>query len=184
MDKDLEKMLEADAQNEATAVDLAAIYKLVARQLKLEGELDALEAKKKEVTKALNKVRDEELPQAMKSVKLTTVVTDDGHKVDVKEELTASVPAKRKEEIISKLREMGHGDMVTNTITISVGKGDDNKAPIIMAEAEKIGLTALRAEDVNTGTLKAMIRDRLDKGETVDLPFFGAHLVRRAKISQ
>jgi hypothetical protein len=181
---DISKMLEDDAGAEASTSDLSLITELVKTQVMLEGNLARLAAETKEITAQLNNVRDVQLPDTMKAVGLSQFVTDDGLKVDVKDELTCSVPAKRKAEIIQRLRDWGHDGIISNEFIIKVDKGDDNKVGVLVAQLEELGLEGARVENVNTTTLKALLNDRLGKGEDTDLSFFGAFKVRRAKISQ
>lgn len=170
-------LLEDDA---GVVGNLTEIMALAKRQLELEGEVDILEQQLKEKKKVLLNISDRELPAAMAGV--SRVQLDDGREVSVKEELTASVPKKRKHEIVEKLREWGAGDMIANTLTVQIDKGADEKAQDLYRVAADMGFVPKRDETVNTGSLKAYLKKRLEDGEDTDLQFFGAHIIKRAKI--
>lgn len=163
---------------------LKSISDLALTHIRLSGEADKVRAQLKVITDQIEKIEGTELPAAMQAAQMESFSLATGQKVTVKEELTCSVPAKRKAEVIAKLRADGHDDLITNEITVDVARGQDNLAGDLMGVAQDKGLLAKRAENVNTASLKKLLREQLDAGVTVDLPFYGAFLLRRAKISQ
>lgn len=177
----LAELAAAAGPNEA---QLSNISRLVALQRTYEGDVDALEAKLKDAKAKLNKVRDTDLPEAMKAAKTKLFVTDDGKKVELKDEMTISIPKKRLSEILEKLREWDFADLIQNSLTCTLEKGQDNVAAQLQAAAEELGLTMERSETVNSGSVKKILSDKMKAGEDVDLGFFGAFNVTRAKITE
>lgn len=110
---DLMQELEDAGQEETQTVDLSAITALAEKQVSLEGEVDRLESLLKEKKAELNKIALDELPAAMQAAGMANFALLTGQKVSVKEEMTISVPKKRKDEILDKVREMGYGDLIT-----------------------------------------------------------------------
>jgi len=163
---------------------LNKVAELATVQIKLEGELDRAEKKVKDIKVKLIKVSNEQLPEAMAEAKLAEFKLESGQTVSIKEELTCSVPAKRRAEIIAKLREDRFDELILNIVEIDFDKGQDNLAGDVLGHAEELGLLAKRTEKVHTASLKKYLREKLNKGEEVDLSFFGAFLLRHSKIKQ
>lgn len=184
MSNELLEQLKADAGEGPSDDKIASISRLAQEYIKAEGEVDRLEKQLKAAKSRFDNIRDKLLPEAMDNAQTKGFTLQDGRKLSLGEEMTCSVPAKRKAEILKKLREDGHGDLISNVLTVEIDKGKDNKAAALEDEAKKLGFTPEREESVNTGTLKALLKKRVEDGEDVDLSFFGAHLVRRAKIKQ
>lgn len=197
MTKSKEDLLaELEDTEVAGEAELLTVSNLVALQITREAVVSRLEAELKEAKKELLDISDTKLPEAMKNARTKKFVTDDGATVEVKEELTISLPKKRNDEIIAKLVAWDFGDLVANTLTCDIEKGKDNLAGEIMAKAAEIGLEMTRSKSVNAGSVKKVLKDRIKdcaegkkdaKGkplEAVDLTFFGAFEVTRAKITQ
>lgn len=184
MDKELLEQMKRDAGEGPADGDLATISRLAQEYIKAEGEVDRLEKQLKAAKTRFDGIRDKHLPEAMDNAGVKAFTLTDGRKLSLKEELTCSVPAARKGEIVLKLRDLGHGDLISNVLTVEIDKGKDNMASALEAEAINLGFKPSRDESVNTGTLKALLREKIENGDEVDLGFFGAHLVRRAKIKQ
>lgn len=184
MSNELLEQMKIDAGQGPSDAALSSISSLAQQYMTAEGEVDRLEKQLKSAKSRFDNIRDKLLPEAMDNAQVKEFVLTDGRKVKLKDEMTCSVPAKRKGEIMAKLREDGHGDLISNVLTVEIDKGKDNMAAALEDEAKKLGFTPEREESVNTGTLKALLKSRVDNGEDVDLPFYGAFVVRRATIKQ
>lgn len=182
MSEELLKELEGAAGPDVE--QLTTIANLMALQIVREGAVAKLEAELKEAKTSLNDIRDKQLPDIMKNAKCKLYVDDEGRKLELKDEMTISLPKKRLDEIIKKMREWGFEDLVSNVLTCTLEKGQDNMAGAIMGEAEKLGLSMTRTENIAAGSVKKVIKDKRKDGEDVDLTFFGAFEVMRAKITQ
>lgn len=180
----------------ASDSDLLAISKLMDLQIERMGRVDKLKVELDTANTELLDVSDRLLVDALKNARTKLHVNDNGAKVELTEKMTLSLPKKRLDEIIEKLRSWGYKDLVSNTLICTVEKGQDNLAGELMAQAEKLGLEMVRSEAVNTGSVKKILKDRMsdhangkkDKQgkdiEAIDLTFWGAFEVRRAKITQ
>ena len=168
----------------ATDAQLHSISQLMALQIVREGEVKKLEILLQTAKEDLNQIRDKDLPDLMKAARCKLYLDDEGRKLELKDELTMKLPKIRHTEILEKLREWGQGGIITNVLSCELTKGQDNLAGDLMGHASKLGLEMTKAEAVSTATVKALIRTKLRAGEEVDLPFFGAFNVTRAKITQ
>lgn len=184
MSDDLLEQMKRDAGEGPSDDKIAGISRLAAEYLTAEGEVDRLEKQLKAAKSRFDNIRDKLLPEAMDNAQTKGFTLHDGRKLTLGEEMTCSVPEKRKQEILKKLRDDGRGDLISNVLSVEIDKGKDNMAGDLEAQARELGFEPERKESVNTGTLKALLKKLVEDGEEVDLGFYGAHLVRRAKIKQ
>lgn len=171
----------ADA-GEAPSTNLADVSALAMQQLKLEGEVAKLEADLKAKKKDLLKVSDFDLPAALKAANMTKLTLENGMEVAYKEDMKVSVTAPKKAHVLKMMKEWGHEASVTNTFTIDLGKGNDNAAKVLQGQAEEMGLTAVIAEDIATGTVKKVLKERAADGKNDELKDFGAFEFTRATV--
>lgn len=181
MSDDLMDELAADGEAQAST-NLADVAALARKQLELEAVVAKKEQELKDAKADLRKIQEGELPAALKAAGIPTFQLDNGMTVSYKEDLSVSVPKARKDAIIAKMKEWGYEANVSNTLTIDLGKGNDNAAKALQAQAEEMGVTATLAEDIPTGTVKKALRTRIDEGKNDDLAFFGAFSLTKATV--
>ena len=147
------------------------------------GRVDELEEQWKAEKKILRTLETETIPQAMSAANVTSVEFGDGKKAKVKDEMSISVPKSRLGEIIEKIREIGYGELISNEIVITLDKGNDNAATELMTKASEMGLDPERKENVNSTSLKKVLKERVGEGHGDDLAFFGATRYSKVTIS-
>ena len=104
--------------------------------------------------------------------------------VSLKPLINASIPPTRREEAYQWLRENDLDDIIKNDVIMSFGKGEDNMAGDIMYELEQRGMHPEKKTHIHSMTLKAFIRERVEKGVPIDLDLFGAYVARIADIKR
>ena len=104
--------------------------------------------------------------------------------VSLKPLINASIPPTRRDEAYQWLRENGRDDIIKNDVIMSFGKGEDNMAGDIMYELEQRGMHPEKKTHIHSMTLKAFIRERVEKGLPIDLDLFGAFVARTADIKR
>ena len=169
---------------EASQTDLALITTLAEQQTVLEGRVDILETLLKAAKKDLRAIQEGKLPTAMDEVGMKTFELIDGRSVEIKSDMKINVPKKRKGDIIEKVRGMGHGDLIKNRIIIDIGPGKDNVAQEVARYASELGVEAEQEEDINSMSLKKVLKDRKEAGKDDDLSFFGAFDFKQAIIKE
>lgn len=164
--------------------EYAMISNLAAKQVQLEKDLakleEDLEAKKKE----LNRVRDNDLPNALLEIGIQEVTLKSGHKISIKREAYASITEERQAACFAWLRDHGHGSIIKNLIYAEFGKGEDEKAIEAASVLAEAGFQPNQKESVHPQTLKAFIRELDEKGEEFPYETFGAFIVNRSKITK
>jgi vacuolar-type H+-ATPase subunit I/STV1 len=164
-------------------------------QLKnLEDEIQNAEqsiSKLKEQAKAISEF---EIPEMMKEMNITKLKLTDGESVEVKNFYSASLSqgkkesdsdyAARKQQAFTWLRNNGLGDIIKNDITVTFGKGEDNKAANYAVLARGQGYEPVQKEGVHTQTLKALVGERVESGLDVPSDLFKTYVGNRTKITR
>ena len=140
----------------------------VIRLQKLEDEIKQDEENLKLKKQKADKLSGEVIPEMMESMKLKTMKLADGSAIEVKEIYSATIPVARKDGAYNWLRENGLGDLIKNEITVSFGRGEDNKASDYANLAAENGYQPVQKLKVEHMTLKALFRERSEK--KLDLP--------------
>lgn len=105
-----------------------------------------------------------------------------GMTVTIKPIIHASIPEDRRDEAFGWLRSSGHEDIIKNDVTLSFGKGSDNVVKSLIADLEKQGYDPQHKVHVHPMTLKAFVREQLEKGAPINLDMFGAYVLNTAEI--
>ena len=176
---------EADAQ--AIAVEdnsLAAISALGRQAIMLEKDIEDLEAVIAEKKEALRNLTDERIPDALKEIGMVKFEMNDGSIVEVKPFYSASIPVDRRGEAYEWLRTHGYDDIIKNTVSVQFGRGEDDAAGELINSIRKQGLLPEQAEKIESQTLKAWVREMVEKGTEFPTELFGAYTGFKAKIKR
>lgn len=173
---------EAETGSAPDNTQLKLISELVAQQLDIEAAIAALDASLKEQNRRLRKVQESDLPQAMLAAGCKAYTTADGHSVTIKEDISASLAEGKKGPAIAWLRENGHGDLVSEEVYVAFGRGQEEEADQVASLIAQEGYTPTRRTNVNTATLKSLIRELRANGTDVPLETLGAYEWQKAII--
>ena len=108
----------------------------------------------------------------------------DGSEIAIKPVYSASIPKDRRDEAYDWLRENGFGDLVKNNVTVTFGRGEDEKAVEFQGLVRSNGFEPVQLEKVEPMTLKGWLRERVEAGDAVPLDLFGAYIANRATITR
>ena len=150
----------------------------------LEDEIaNAEESVKKLKEKALH-LSAVEIPAMMDEMQITKLKLKDGEAVEVKKIYGATIPKDKQEEAFEWLRNNGLGDVIKNDITVTFGRGEDNKAAEYANLARGNGFEPVQKIGVNPMTLKALVRERLESGQDVPADLFKPFEGNQTKITR
>ena len=173
-DTTLDKVQEGDMKNLSSLVkDLNQITLNINEK---EEELKALKLQK-------HKMSTEQIPSMMDEMGVQRLDVEN-LSVSLKPLINASIPPTRRDEAYQWLRDNGLDDIIKNDVIMSFGKGEDNMAGDIMYELEQRGMHPEKKTHIHSMTLKAFIRERVEKGLPIDLDMFGAFVARTADIKR
>lgn len=108
----------------------------------------------------------------------------DGVTVSRKMMVHASIPVDRREDAFSWLREQGLDDIIKNDVIVSFGKGEDNIAGDVVGMLEERGFEPSTKTHIHPSTLRAFVKERVEKGKPIDLDMFGAFVANTAEIKR
>ena len=145
-----------------------------------------LKEKEESISLLKHKIRDMEeriIPEMMQQAGVSLLKLKDGSTVEVKPFYAAKIPESRVEEAFSWLREKGFEDLIKNTVTASFGRGQDNQVSELIGVCEKFGFNYNKKEKVEPMTLKAFVREQVEKGKELPFDLFGVYIANKAKLT-
>mgnify|MGYP001191099387 CR=1 FL=1 len=129
------------------------------------------------------RIATEQIPMLMDEMGIERVDVD-GATVQLKPFVSASIPADRRQEAFAWLREHGLDDIIKNDVIVSFGRGEDNVAGDVMYDLEQKGFHPEKKTHIHAMTLKAFVKERVEKGLPIDLDMFGAYVARTADVKR
>ena len=183
--EDLQQMFVEDSPdqvNELANVD--NLSKHVLDLQRLESEIEKEEHLLKQKKARADKISAEVIPEIMDQMKLKTLKLQDGSAIEVKEIYGASIPVANREGAYKWLRDNDLGDLIKNEITVSFGRGEDNKANDYASLAEKNGYQPSQKMKVEPMTLKALYRERVESNQDLPSEHFNLFKGNKTKITR
>ena len=182
---DLTQQFEEDSPQQVNEIDnVQSLSNYVLQLQSLEDEVKVLEENLKRKKEAADKISEEVIPEIMENMKLKTLKLQDGSAIEVKEICGASIPIAKKEEAFKWLRDNDLGDLIKNEITVSFGRGEDNKANDYASLAEKNGYQPTQKMKVEPMTLKALYRERVEAKQDLPSEHFNLFKGNKTKITR
>ena len=137
------------------------------QQLKdLEDEIANAEDSVKKLKEKANIISQFEIPQMMEEMNIKKLKLKDGETVEVSHFYSASIVDQ--DAAFQWLRENGRGDIIKNDITVTFGRGEDNKAAQYAVLAKGQGFEPVQKVGVHPQTLKGVVRECNESG--IELP--------------
>ena len=138
-------------------------------------------SKLKEQAKTLSQF---EIPMMMEEMHITKLKLKDGESVEIKKIYGASIPQEHQEAAFTWLRDHDLGDIIKNDITVTFGRGEDNKASEYANLAQGQGYEPVQKIGVHPQTLKAVVRERLESGREMPSDLFKTYAGNSTKITR
>ena len=183
--EDLSQQFEADSPQQVNEIDnVNSLATYVIQLQSLEDEVKIMEDNLKRKKEAADKISEEVIPEIMEHMKLKTLKLQDGSAIEVKEIYGASIPVANREGAYKWLRDNDLGDLIKNEITVSFGRGEDNKANDYASLAEKNGYQPSQKMKVEPMTLKALYRERVESNQDLPSEHFNLFKGNKTKITR
>src|SRR6056300_931507 len=132
----------------------------------LEDEIFNAEETIKKLKEKANVISQFEIPQMMEEMNIKKLKLKDGETVEVSNFYSASIVDQ--DAAFQWLRENGRGDVIKNDITVTFGRGEDNKAAEYAVLAKGQGYEPVQKVGVHPQTLKGVVRECSESG--IELP--------------
>jgi hypothetical protein len=172
---------EGEALSNVDAGTTRTLSDLVRNLRRVEQEIEDTENHLKALKQQKHKLSVESIPALMDEMGVDRVDVD-GLTVNRKMLVHASIPVDRREEAYDWLRQNGLDDIIKNDISVSFGKGEDNMAGDVVGLLEERGFNPNKKTHIHPSTLKAFVKERVEKGKPIDLDMFGAFVANAAEI--
>ena len=179
-----EEMLDAaDALTEVDTGTTKSLSNLVRQVEELNKELDMAESHLKKLKQEKHKLQTDAIPALMDEMGVDRLDVGDVS-VTLKPFVSASIPQDRRAEAHQWLRDNGLDDIIKNDVVLSFGRGEDDTAHSIMLDLEQRGFHPESKTHIHSMTLKAFVKERVEKGLPIDLDMFGAYVAKTADIKR
>ena len=176
---------EQDRVQSVTQADTAESLSSKVIELKnLEDEIANAEKSVSKLKEQAKQLSQFEIPTMMEEMHITKLKLKDGESVEIKKIYGAYIPPEQQEAAFKWLRNNGLGDIIKNDITVTFGKGEDNKAAEYAVLAKGQGYEPVQKIGVHPQTLKALVRERLEANQDVPSDLFKPFEGNQTKITR
>ena len=126
------------------------------------------------------------IPELLAEQGLTSIKLADGSSVSVKKEYRCTLPKddSRREQCYKWLRDNQLGDIIKNNVSVTFGRGEDDKAKQLLDLAVANGFDPQQKSDVSWNTLTALFRERIESGLDMPSDVFSTWIKAKTKISR
>lgn len=162
--------------------DLSGISALAKRAKQLEKDLEDQETVLKEKKEQYRKLIEEAIPEALAGLGMKSFKMEDGSSIEVKSFYSASISEARRAEAFEWLRTNNFGDLIKNTVSVRFGRGEEQLCQRAMEMLTSSGFPVEQAEKVEPMTLKAWVKERVEKGSEFPSELFGVYIGQKATI--
>ena len=176
-EKDQEEILDRTTNLKSLANQVKILRELE-DQVKTDEEL--LKDKKRDI----EKISGEIIPTLLSEMGLSSLKLADGSAVEVKPYYAANISLKNRDAAYNWLRSNGLGDIIKNDVTVSFGRNEDNKAAKYANLAQSQGYQPTQKLKVEPMTLKALVRERIEKGIEMPMDIFNVFVGSRTKLTR
>ena len=175
-------------KDQEEVLDRTENIKSLADQVKklrdLEDEVKAEEKALKDKEKEIERISGDVIPTLLSEMGLSSLKLADGSAVDVKPYYSANISLKNREAAYNWLRSNGLGDIIKNEISVSFGRGEDNKAAEYANLAKGQGYQPTQKMKVEPMTLKALVRERIENNLDMPMDIFNVFVGNRTKLTR
>ena len=176
---------EQDRVQSVTQADAAKSLSDKVIELKnLEDEISNAEKSVSKLKEQAKQLSQFEIPAMMEEMHITKLKLKDGESVEIKKIYGASIPQEHQEAAFTWLRDNDLGDIIKNDITVTFGRGEDNKASVYADLAKGQGYEPVQKIGVHAQTLKAVVRERLEAGREMPSDLFKTYAGNSTKITR
>ena len=179
---DFEKVAE-DLQ-QVNEQGLSQVSKLANMQLHMEERISTLEKDLKEAKAELRSIAEDQLPAAMAEHNISELKLEDGSNISVSKFYGASIPKDKQEDAFRWLVANNFGDLIKNMVATNFVRGQEEDAEKFASELAERGIPVNTKKWVEPMTLKAFVKDQVEKGGAIPMDLFGIFIGEKAKITK
>lgn len=143
---------------------------------------DTESALKKRKALALT-IKRVDLPELMKEFDLKSFGLNDGTKIEIKEDVEANISEDNRAAAHAWLVEHGFGGLIKTQVVVAFGRDQQEEAEALAARLREEHDDVAEFANVHPQTLKAFVREQMEKGNALPESLFGISPFSFAKIT-
>jgi hypothetical protein len=186
MSNDINKIMLRDSKDLLDDIEITDIASECIKLKQKEDEIASLEEQLKAKKAEADDIGSRVIPELLAEQGLSEIKLADGSKVSVRKEFRATIPKDemRREACLQWLRDNGLGDIIKNNVSVTFGKGEDDKAEQLLNLAAENGYEPQQKSDVAWNTLTALYEERIQAGLDMPSDNFNLWIKDKTKISR
>lgn len=163
---------------------LSKLAELVQRQYDAEQAVEKANEKLQEANDALRQVSEQDIPNLMDEIGVTSFTTSSGITVAVDEKMRMSIPKANKNAAIQWFEENGAAALIKRRFIISFGKSEEKWAAKFQRDLNqrKKKVDCVRENDIPIPSAKKFCTDKMAEGVDVPKKTLGIFMQRYSKI--
>jgi hypothetical protein len=183
---DIRDQMINDSKDFLDTVEVTTIAQECINLKKIEDEIAELEERLKDKKSDADHISSKVIPELLAEQGLSEIKLADGSKVSVRKEFRATLPKDevRRDAAYKWLRDQGLGDIIKNNVSVTFGKGEDDKAQSLIDLAVDNGYEPNQKSDVAWNTLTALYEERVKAGLDMPSDVFSLWIKDKTKISR
>ena len=148
----------------------------------LDDNIKNLEEKLGQVKAKYRELSEVDIPSMLSELGLSEITLKDGNKISTSTYYSARISEDKRDEAFQWLGDNGFGDIIKNTVSVSFGREEDNSAKKLAEELEGNGFSTAQKKWVEPMTLKAFVREQVEKGSDLPLETFNVYIGQKTRI--
>jgi hypothetical protein len=186
MSNEVSNMMLEDSKDLLDNVEITTIAVECQKLKNIEDEIERTEELLKNLKTMADDIGSRVIPELLAEQGLSSIKLADGSSVTVKREYRCTLPKEedRREVAHKWLRDQGLGDIIKNNVSVTFGRGEDDKAQQLLDLAASNGFQPQQKSDVAWNTLTALFQERVESGLDMPSDVFSTWIKDRTKITR
>ena len=186
MSDDVKQMMLDDSTDLLDNVEVTTIADQCHKLKSLQDDIDRAEEHVSNLKKMADDISSSVIPELLAEQGLSSLKLADGSSVTVKREYRCTLPKEdeRRQSAYNWLRENGLGDIIKNNVSVTFGRGEDDKAQQLLDLAASNGFEPNQKSDVAWNTLTALFQERVESGLDMPSDVFSTWIKDTTKITR
>jgi hypothetical protein len=186
MSNEVNDMMLNDSKDLLDNVEITTIALECQKLKNIEDEIERTEELLKNLKTMADDIGSRVIPELLAEQGLSSIKLSDGSSVTVKREYRCTLPKEddRRELAYKWLRDQSLGDIIKNNVSVTFGRGEDNKAQQLLDLAASNGFSPQQKSDVAWNTLTALFQERVESGLDMPSDVFSTWIKDRTKITR
>jgi hypothetical protein len=176
--------MEKESQPDIKAEDLGNISDLGRQLAELEEKIRLEEEHLKSLKDDYRKINEDLLPNKLRELGVSEFKLADGTSMSIQQYYSARITPDNRDVCFHWLENNGLGDIIKNTVSANFGRGEDDAASELMTKLEDEGHSLVQKKWVEPMTLKAVVKEQVEKGTDLPLEAFNVYVGQKIKVKK